>query len=142
MGSFPRTPFFFSSLLWRWCWQVALYASINKKWNVMHLNIIWKTYLLHCASPQSIQPSMHVLKVVNSQSADYDRLDRDKISSQYSFLSHGELSSLQQRWNIPYSWYVCVWRGEPLQNKSNKVIQFGFSSIKKSLSTLIILNYK
>ena len=85
---------------------------------------------------------MHVLKVVNSQSADYDRLDRDKISSQYSFLSHGELSSLQQRWNIPYSWYVCVCGGEPLQNKSNKVIQFGFSSIKKSLSTLIILNYK
>ena len=103
MGSFPRTPFFFSSFLWR-CWQVVLYASINIKCNVMHLNIIWKIYLFHCASPQSIQPSMHVLKVVNSQSADYDRIARDKISFQCIFLSHGELSSLQQRWNIPYSW--------------------------------------
>lgn len=139
MGSFPRTPFFFSSLLWRWCWQVALYASINIKLNVMHLNIIWKTYLFHCASPQSIQPSMHVLKVVNSQSADYDRLARDKISFQYIFLSCGELCSLQQRWNIPYSWGR---GGNPLQNRSNKVIQLGFSSIKKSLLTRIILNYK
>ena len=131
MGSFPRTPFFFSSLLWRWCWQVALYASLNRKWNVMHLNIIWKTYLFHCASPQSIQPSMHVLKVVNSQSADYDRLARDKISFQYIFLSHGELSSLQQRWNIPYSWGK-----KTVQNRPNKVNQFGFSSIKENLFQL------
>lgn len=132
MGSFPRTPFFFSSFLWR-CWQVVLYASINIKCNVMHLNIIWKIYLFHCASPQSIQPSMHVLKVVNSQSADYDRLDRDKISSQYSFLSHGELSSLQQRWNIPYSWKK---KKKTVQNISNKVTQFGFSNIKKNLFQL------
>ena len=67
----------------------------------MHLNVIWKTYLFHCASPLSIQPPMHVLKVVNNQSAAYDRLTRDKISFQYIFLSHGELSSLQKKWNIP-----------------------------------------
>ena len=135
MGSFPRTPFFFSSLLWRWCWQVALYASINKKWNVMHLNIIWKTYLLHCASPQSIQPLMHFLKVVNSQSADYDRVARDKISFQYIFLSHGELSSLQQRWNIPYSWGVGGWGGvvvvvELFRICLIKLLNLGFQVLK------------
>lgn len=102
----------------------------NINWNIIYLNIIWKTFILFCSSSVPFNLQNIVLKVVNRKSTDYDRLNRHKICLTHFFFSLGQFSSPQQSRNITYS---CKYK-TILGKLFHDIVQFGFTKLKKKIS--------